>query len=291
MIRLFKLGSIMLPMFLFGCFGKSAPTESSLLVGHAHICQKGGAIGLASQWTFDNRGHTASFTIHGVDLHQASEKAGFFLILEDGYEIQLDHIEAEGNSIKVSQAGQAPKFTFLINNYAHHLSIHLTDIEPKFDLEEFLDTSLAIRFQTQEPIGNKLLDDQVYYSADNLNHELRWRHLWTDYETESLGGAALYNHSESTQPNELDSAVVSIWINEGFPLPAHQGCWDETLALEWITAYQTRYQKVSKRLKQTRVKPYPYEFMAFTRAEEQADLNISQVDEAQEVSSTSAQPE
>lgn len=192
----------------------------------------------ASELSFDSSAQPATLVLYGVNRLGSSTSDGFHMRYFDGEEYTdtiLAHASTDGSLVAVSQSGGYPRFTFRIDAYDKHVSVHLVNVEgiPEEKLRAY---GVYLKLEGNAAIGFKDLDDVVYSSGSDPVY-LRWQHLWGATLDGNRGGVALYDGT--LDGAALDACLASIWANEDLPRPAGQTGWSESDVLAWVENYRT----------------------------------------------------
>lgn len=233
-------------LFISAC-GGSNQQSSSDDNENTPACVSSSVDNSSSSWSFDTTGNPTALSINGIDMFNASSSGGFYLVPDSGDDLHLNFAEITDDTLKVSPAqGELPRFTFRIDRYQHHLSIHLINIEPENNLDEFRDDTLEFRFKTNTALGSFALSDLAFVGGSSTSIEFRWYNLWAALSNGELGSVALYNNDEELENSAIDDALTSIWMYEDLPIPAGQSCWNEESIQEWVESYQSKFANFSE---------------------------------------------
>jgi len=194
----------------------------------------------ASQLTFSSNGKPATLVLNGVNRYSSNSTDGFHLRYFNGQDVTdtlLGNAVTEGNLVTVSVSGGLPRFTFRIDAYDKHLSIHLVNVEGLAD-DEMRKYGIRFQLNANAAIGFKTLDDVAEGSVSGGRLYAYWRYLWGQELGGSRGGIAIYDYSLTGVA--LDACLASIWANEPLlPHPAGQASWTEADVLAWVENYRT----------------------------------------------------
>lgn len=193
-----------------------------------------------SSLTFGADGAVTAFSLHDTSVFQQTDDNGFYLeTLDNSAATKLTHIETDGNKITVSESGGLPRFTFRIDTYPRHVSLHLTEVEPADSLDELRDSRVELRLRTSAAISREELDDLTSDHNGSTNTQVRWETLWASDHSGDHGGVAFYDDSGSDA--EHDAGLTSIWVNEDLPRPAGIDCWYAPQVTAWVDAYRAKF--------------------------------------------------
>ncbi|MDA7747083.1 hypothetical protein N8878_07115 [Psychromonas sp.] len=199
-----------------------------------------------SEWTFDTAGKTLTFKIHGEDLFKSYDGAGFSLLDSDDNTTALSNVVISGNELTVSATGGLPRFTFRVDTYSRHVSLHMIKVEPASNLDELRGYSLELRFRHTGTLGLETLNDLVSIGGNTTTKTVAWSYLWTSLNDGSLGSVAIYNDSDSQADTDVDSSLASVWMFEGLPVPEGQTCWNESNIITWVDNYEKKFDGMSE---------------------------------------------
>lgn len=200
----------------------------------------------ASQLTFDSSAQPTGLVLGDVSCLAASPDNGFFL-REGEKDNRLVIATTSGNTLIVSATGGSPRFTFRVDEYARHLSLHLTKVEGVGTNRNF---QLRLSLQGKAEIGFKTLDDMISARSNSTTLTMRWDYLWAVPPEGWLsdgghGSIVLYNGA--LEGAALDAALAEVWAKESsMPRPAGQASWTETDVLAWVSRYQAKYQDMTE---------------------------------------------
>ncbi len=209
----------------------------------------------ASELTFDNDARPATLVLGDEDRLTSHASAGFHLRFFDGKEVsdtQLSDIIRNGNEWTVSHPDGVPSFTFRVDHYDQHLSIHLIDVQGIGTNRNY---GLRLDLRTNDDVGyfplNGLAEgkgrDWPYAINDRLTMD--WRYLWAEPRSDgSHGSFVLYDATLSGA--ELDAALAEIWSEQNaaghMVRPAGQASWTEADVLAWGAAYAAKFTTLSR---------------------------------------------
>ncbi|VGO13858.1 hypothetical protein PDESU_02415 [Pontiella desulfatans] len=192
----------------------------------------------ASELTFNASGKPTSLVLNDASLLLPLSSDGFHMVYFDGedrIDTQLGHAVTAGDTVAVSESGGLPRFTFRIDEYARHLSIHLIDVEGIAD-DDLQAYGVYLKLRVQDTLGFKDLDDVIYSTGTQTVYN-RWHYLWGQTNDGKRGGVALYDGA--LDGAALDACLASVWANEDLPHPAGQATWTEADVLNWVEHYRT----------------------------------------------------
>lgn len=194
--------------------------------------------------SFDSSGAPTSLMLHNIERLSSNTSNGFFLInSSDSSEVRLLKVSTSGNTITVSEAGGLPRFTFRIDTYPRHLSLHLRKVEPKTNLDEMRNYTLQLRLRANASLSTFALDNLVTGSGGS-KPSLTWSMPWAHDNLGSYGAVTLYDASLGDA--DSDAALTSVWVNENLPKPAGASCWYEPQIKAWLSAYQAKFSGLNE---------------------------------------------
>ncbi|MDF7823595.1 hypothetical protein P4B35_06180 [Pontiellaceae bacterium B12227] len=201
-----------------------------------------------SSFTFNADATPATLVLNGADRMGSSTSDGFYLRTFDGQnysETMLGYASFSSNLMTVSEsAGSLPSFTFRIDTYPRHVSIHLVDTEGIGPNERRY--GVRLKLVSNELVWMKSLDDVVSASTDKDDDEqdIYWKYPWAAEVNGSKGGVALYDGT--LDGAALDACLASIWAHEPIPHPAGQASWTEEDVLAWVAQYRAKLGDMSQ---------------------------------------------
>ncbi|VGO13854.1 hypothetical protein PDESU_02411 [Pontiella desulfatans] len=201
-----------------------------------------------SEFTFNSDATPATLILNGVNRMGSSSDDGFYLRTFDGQnysETMLGHASFSGDRMTVSEsAGSLPSFTFRIDAYPRHVSIHLVDTEGIGANDR--QYGMRLRLISNALVWMKSLDDVVDADTDEDDawQDIYWKYPWAAEADGTKGGVALYDGT--LDGAELDACLASIWANEPIPHPAGQPSWTEADVLAWVAQYRAKLGAMSQ---------------------------------------------
>ncbi len=194
---------------------------------------------------FSSVAKPVTLKLNGENRLGNSGSSGFYLRRQKGdghVDTLLGHAVQSENRLCVSASGGRPCFTFRIDEYEKHLSIHLVDVEGVAD-DEIESLCLYLQLAGNGKIGTKTLDDVIKVSGTQTIR-IQWNYLWGSTYEGKRGGVALYDGELDGE--RLDECLASIWANEALPRPAGHPLWTEKEVLGWVARYRSGISGLSE---------------------------------------------
>ena len=195
----------------------------------------------ASELTFSRQGMPTSLVLADVSfLPSDRSSSGFYLRRSKGPATKLRTVVADGDSMTVSQSGGLPRFSFRIDAYARHVSMHLTKIEGVTDPS----VSLELRVETTTELGAKAFDHLVKCRSRRGVLTCEWDHLWRTDTDGKLGCFAIYNAGVSD--SVVDDTLAEIWSSEAEMVrPGIRDAWTVERVNRWVDEYALKFGPAS----------------------------------------------
>jgi len=195
----------------------------------------------ASRFTVDSQGTPTSLVLADAQCLPADcSSSGFFLVEGNRPATQLKHVAINGNSLSVSESGGSPRFTFRIDSYPRHVSIHLTKIEGV----TVPSVSLELRVQTTASLGAKAVDHLVNCNVRDGILTCKWNHLWRTDTAGELGCFAVYDAGGSDAA--VDNTLAEIWSSETKMVrPGIADEWTAERVNQWVDEYARKFGPAS----------------------------------------------
>ena len=197
-----------------------------------------------SDLAFNASGQVSVLKINGSDLMGTSSSASFTMYRFDGKVLNSTTglTGSTNGNIYTLASGDSLKFTFRIDTYPRHVSLHLIGVE---GIGKERNYGLKLVINSTGDLGYKTLSDLLTasYSSSSKQLTLNWPYLHFN-ERGNYGGVVIYK--SGFEGYELDKILAEIWTTEELmPKHAGQASWTSSDVLNWVDLFATRFNDLS----------------------------------------------
>ena len=198
-----------------------------------------------SELAFNTYGRATTFKLNGSDLlaHFSFSK-GFTMYSYDGKTLNsTTSVTGSTSGNMYTFTSDSLKFTFRIDTYPRHISLHLVKVEGVGENRNF---GLQLVLLSGEDLACKTLSDLVTasYRSSTYQLTLNWPYLYAQEGDGYRGGVVIYK--DGSEGYELDKILAEIWTTEEqMPKHAGQPSWTSSDVLNWVDNYASRFNNLS----------------------------------------------
>ena len=225
-----------------------------------------------SSLVFSSTGTVSAMSIDGFSV-LGSGTSRFTLMHFDGKSINNSTAftgSLSGNIYTLASTTSDLKFTYRIDTYPRHISLHLIHVEGDVSKHDY---SLKLQMVFNQNIAVKTLSDLTDPSKEiGSDITFYWRDIWAKEWNGNRGSFILYDGVQSDE--ELDLTLAEIWSTEALmPKPAGQPSWTSSDILNWVNLFAAKFNNMT----QIQLEPTSNEELYRMMKELVEPLNIRQV--------------
>jgi hypothetical protein len=198
-----------------------------------------------SSMIFDATAKPSQILIDGMSVLNSSSSSYFTLMEFDGESINSSTSFSCTDSVNyytVKPSDVDLEFTFRVDTYSRHVSLHLVDVKGEV-VDRRYGLKLSIEFN--QTMAYKTTSDLLVagYSSNALT--LYWDNLWGVEWDGNRGGIIIWDGTLSG--DDLDLALAEIWTTEEYvEKPAGQVSWTSSDVINWTDGYAAKFNNMTQ---------------------------------------------